>query len=338
MEISPNMGLSVWTLESDPYNHAQLADNFKIIDEHQHQPTLGLPVVTEGIASEAVTFSKIAKGAVHGGTSGNILNGTITGGINGNIANHTITSENIVSSTFNDIVPIGTIINWFRPNQSVPIPQGFAIPIGQTISESEHEFPTLGSVTLPDLRNRFVLGAEPNGASNPTPSQIPGENIRGGSNEHNLAHTHTINPHSHYYTHTHHIPIHTHTIATDGLHIHFWEGKQLHQRSSAFGSPYLFKAEVPLTLEKVTVTNGANESFFKGESLFPGEEKEIPIEAAGLHNHGGQTAPSESLITSSQSTDITEATELTTNTNSLLSTDNRPAFIGLIFLIKLKAV
>lgn len=57
---SPKMGLSVWNLLTDPYDHAQLADNFSKIDLHDHTPGRGIQIPTEGLADGAVTAAKLA--------------------------------------------------------------------------------------------------------------------------------------------------------------------------------------------------------------------------------------------------------------------------------------
>lgn len=57
---SPKMGLNIWNLTTDPYDHAQLADNFSKLDFHDHTPGRGVQIPTEGIADGAVTVTKIA--------------------------------------------------------------------------------------------------------------------------------------------------------------------------------------------------------------------------------------------------------------------------------------
>lgn len=56
---SPKMGLSIWNLLTDPYDHAQLADNFSKIDLHDHTPGRGIQIPTEGLADGAVTAAKL---------------------------------------------------------------------------------------------------------------------------------------------------------------------------------------------------------------------------------------------------------------------------------------
>lgn len=70
--VSPNMGLAIWNLVDDHYNHDQLADNFAKLDFHDHAPGRGLQIGTEGIQDGAVTAAKMAPGA------DSIQNGSIT--------------------------------------------------------------------------------------------------------------------------------------------------------------------------------------------------------------------------------------------------------------------
>lgn len=59
---SPKMSLRVWNLEQDQYDHAQLADNWFRVDQHDHTPGRGVQIPTEGIADSAITQAKIAAG------------------------------------------------------------------------------------------------------------------------------------------------------------------------------------------------------------------------------------------------------------------------------------
>ncbi len=62
--VSPKMGLRVWNLLTDPYDHDQLADNWFKVDFHDHTNGRGVQIPTEGIADGAVTRAKLAAGAV----------------------------------------------------------------------------------------------------------------------------------------------------------------------------------------------------------------------------------------------------------------------------------
>ena len=60
------------------------------------------------------------------------------------------------------MVPIGAVIDWWRPAATVPIPAGFEICDGHQVTT--HEFGTGAPINVPDLRNTFILGALPDTA------------------------------------------------------------------------------------------------------------------------------------------------------------------------------
>lgn len=53
------MGLKIWNLLTDLYDHAQLADNWAKVDYHDHSPGKGVQIPTEGLADNAVTAAKL---------------------------------------------------------------------------------------------------------------------------------------------------------------------------------------------------------------------------------------------------------------------------------------
>lgn len=57
---SAKMGLRIWNLLTDLYDHTQLADNWAKLDYHDHSPGKGVQIPTEGIADGAVTGTKLA--------------------------------------------------------------------------------------------------------------------------------------------------------------------------------------------------------------------------------------------------------------------------------------
>jgi hypothetical protein len=56
---SPNMGLKIWNLTSDPYDHAQLAANWAKVDQHNHSEGKGVQIPTGGIEDGAITAAKL---------------------------------------------------------------------------------------------------------------------------------------------------------------------------------------------------------------------------------------------------------------------------------------
>lgn len=88
-------------------------------------------------------------------------------------------------------VPIGGVINWWRPANTVALPPGFEIAAGQPVSQ--HEFPGVaGAITLPNLMNTFILGADnaktdgSGAAGSDDAAGAPGIRGGGGSHQHTL--------------------------------------------------------------------------------------------------------------------------------------------------------
>ena len=107
-------------------------------------------------------------------------------------------------------VPVGAVIDWWRPNATFPVPDGFQICDGSMVVDPESP---LNGLTLPDLRNRFVRGANvigDIGLTGGTDSHAHSVDAPiTGSNSVNLAHSHS---HDH--------PAHGLSITSDS-HTHF---------------------------------------------------------------------------------------------------------------------
>lgn len=77
-------------------------------------------------------------------------------------------------------VPLGTVLDWFRFDASIPVPEGFAICDGALVSDPASTF--VGRAT-PNLKDLFVRGV----------TNVGSIGSVGGSPTINLAHTHSIN-------------------------------------------------------------------------------------------------------------------------------------------------
>lgn len=63
---SSNMGLKQWDQPNDIFSYTELANNFGLIDQHDHSAGKGVQINTSGIANLAIGTTKIADGAITG--------------------------------------------------------------------------------------------------------------------------------------------------------------------------------------------------------------------------------------------------------------------------------
>jgi len=108
-------------------------------------------------------------------------------------------------------VPIGTVLDWWRPNSEWPVPDGFKVCDGTEVSDEDSP---LNGISVPDLRDKFILGV----------SNVNDIGVVGGQTNH--AHNVDIN-HDHAVSFTSASGIHSHDIdppiqqtSTSGLHSH----------------------------------------------------------------------------------------------------------------------
>jgi hypothetical protein len=167
----------VWDDLTDPYDHTQLLSNWDRLDAIIGRPSTG----AQWPDSEGVG-----------------------GGIWKEI-------NNIQS----DRMPIGAVVPWYTPDIALyPIPTGWVECKGQTILSANHDFPGISSsVVVPDLRNRFVLGAGSTitagsagtGTNNAAgaPGIVTPSTGDDGNNSHNDIGSHTVDMANHYHDHDH---------------------------------------------------------------------------------------------------------------------------------------
>ena len=86
-------------------------------------------------------------------------------------------------------VPVGTILDWYRPDAETVLPDGFQMCDGSLITDSAS--PMKGKNT-PNLIDKITYGVSENRV---------GE--MGGANSINLQHSHIVNSHTHSIVHTH---------------------------------------------------------------------------------------------------------------------------------------
>jgi len=206
---TPNMGLISWDQASDPYDHNQLAANFNTLDAHDHTPGEGPRITRTAIQDAAINTAKVDNLAI----------------TTGKIANNAVTAQKMDRQY---VHPIGSIMPWWRPSGATAIPDGWLVASGQVVSAGQHDFPGGGAVTLPDLRNRFLLGATTDG-SGISATDSPAVGYAGGSHTIDISHSHTVPSHTHTVEgHSHTANAHTHTVQShshslsDHRHVHFF--------------------------------------------------------------------------------------------------------------------
>ncbi len=86
-------------------------------------------------------------------------------------------------------IPVGTIIDWYRPSSVTAVPDSYQICDGSLVTDPMSPF---YNKNTPNLIDKFTYGV--------STSRI-GET--GGSNSVNLSHSHTVNAHNHSMSHTH---------------------------------------------------------------------------------------------------------------------------------------
>jgi len=188
-------------------------------------------------------------------------------------------------------VPVGTVISWWRADASTPLPSDeWAIADGSIVNDPES--PLYGE-TLPNLTDRFVMGAAPGNIG-----------TAGGANILNLAHSHTVSSHRHLVdSHGHSIPDHSHSISGETTEVYaMWDGGHYNSGSES----YRYAMNTYQT------------------TWYTRHNHRVSLNSGGWSGNTGNTSP----YTDYQSP----------GTDSRLSgtTDNRPAYVGLLYLVRIK--
>ena len=146
----------VWDRSQDAFNGEDLVYNFDSLDE-----LIGGADGTSG-SSTSSGYNGHADSWLGVGDSVPASVKKYPGTTNSGYENQTgrRTLYSVISGLNHNDVPLGTVISWWRPTQAVAIPDGWVPCDGRSIIASDHSFPVSGSITIPDLRNKFVLGAD----------------------------------------------------------------------------------------------------------------------------------------------------------------------------------
>jgi hypothetical protein len=236
-----------------------------------------------------------------------IVNASIA---SGKLANGAVLGKHLSEGA----IPLGTIIAYWvpaKPGGGFAIPDGWAVLNGQALGPGAHDFVGGGTVTLPNLIDKVLRGANPTLAYGVTSGMnaLVGANTVDLTHSHTIAHAHTIASHSHhvqdhshymYHGHSAWIPDHGHGFPTN--------------KSSTPGGQYTF--------------------------IYPAGSGTYGYGGVGVATDGGDRSYTDgngSVYTDSQSGGTATDGSNTANSGSALaSTDIRNSSVAVLYLIKCK--
>jgi hypothetical protein len=322
--VTSNMGLITWDQGADPYDHAQLASNWIAVDTHDHSTGRGRQVPSAGIVDAAITSAKIADGAV---IPTKIPDASIT---QAKLAVNSVGSAQIIDGSVGapeildgsvgvaeldpNIVPLGTVIAWYRPNTGVSLPGGgWEVCDGRAWNTVSNAW-GVSAGFMPDLRNKFILGAALTNIGTGF-TQNPDIGMAGGTHSNDLTHGHTVNAHSHT------VNAHSHVITADGNHFHYY--------GSDNGS--LTPPANPVGPTVQSIANRGNDNYQTAAAV-------AEAFAYKNHNHYGNTSLTPDHTHGGSTGNATPGTDSQSpGTNSQLGIqDNRPAYVGLLYIMRVR--
>jgi len=156
MRNSKKGRLKVWDRAQDSFIGDDLVFNFDTIDA-----IIGGPNGYAGSSGNSYTGSAstwLGNNDVIATSASTKYPGTTNGGYQNQVGKRSLYS--VVSGLNYNDVPLGTIIQWWRPTRDIGIPDGWQPCDGSTIAQANHSFPLPGPITVPDLRNKMVIGAD----------------------------------------------------------------------------------------------------------------------------------------------------------------------------------
>jgi hypothetical protein len=325
--ITPNMGLTAWDLGDDHYDYSALANNWVALDTHDHGPNRGQQIGTPGIKDNAITTAKIVNNAV---TAPKIPDNTIS---QAKLTPNSVGSNEIIDESVNtvdianvavtlpkldpNIVPMGIVVAWYRPNSSYSIPNYWAVCDGRSWSNIPNGW-YVNNGNIPDLRNRFVLGAAEVGTGGDVGSP-PSIGLSGGSHTSNLSHAHSIPAHSHGVT------AHQHQIIADGTHAHGFVTDVWNANNQKIGETV---TNLHQRTTGVPTSQGFRQSAYvpdRNRNAAIGDNVNVNMQSMGNHAHGNWTAAAGAA---------TDTVSGQVSGSSLGTVDTRPRYVGLLYIMK----
>lgn len=210
--------------------------------------------------------------------------------------------------------PPGTVKRQWVPSSTYfSVPTGWAPLDGRTLTPAQHSFPGVGTIVLPDMRNKVPLGADlaktraTVAVASNLAAAAPGlagagsaSGVSGGMTAKTFSHNHAVTGHNHVTNnHAHTVPSHAHSVPN---HNHTLPG--FHEQDHRDDEPAVHDYRADGAVSNGTTT--ANDPTGSTSS---------------------NTGTDGSVTTSTTSADV-----LTTATLGPL--DVRPAHVGLVFMLK----
>lgn len=257
---------------------------------------------------------------------------------------------------------------------NAPIPTGFAICDGTTLTSGQQDINPGGTYTLPDLRNCFFIGADPTktpgqagvtvgnaninlAAGAPGPNSFTGENqhttILSESPSHNHGggvHAHTVTDTGHTHTNTLALPNHSHSHSLSlPTHAHSHSlslPNHLHNTSGAAGN-------LAVTSINASGSGGGGQQDIQTTADLSGLSTTNPTSSPAINGTVGNnsTSPAISGTVDNPTTNpaitgsVTSATTgvVVTNSASIITSngsdgphENRPRAFGLVAIMRVK--
>ena len=208
--VSPRMSLKIWNAASDPYDHEQLADNWRKLDLHDHSQGRGTQIAGDGISEGYITTVHIYPGSIGPDAladgaigTGKLEDGSVT---TEKLADESVTLAKLALAVQQALVPVGSIV----ATGCATAAAGYLLCDGSLVSRVTYEplFDAIGTAYgvgdgsttfgLPDLRGRVPVGKDAAQAEFNVLGELDGAKT----------HSHTGSAPSH--THTTSMPSHTH--------------------------------------------------------------------------------------------------------------------------------